>query len=174
MKRSDSKSIGPMRRPAAAVAMLLLTGAVYAAPELPSSAPAGSNDPLFRQLDADGNGYVTRAEAAREPRFLKAFGQADDDRDGMLSSSEFIKAHSIYDRARLVAYGRDALITARVKAALLRDPVVKGLSVEVDTYDGVVLLTGRVTDPDEADRARALARKVRGVVEVRHEFVMDR
>ena len=38
----------------------------------------------------------------------------------------------------------DTTITTRVKTAMLNDPTVGGLRVDVDTFKGVVTLSGRV------------------------------
>ena len=61
----------------------------------------------------------------------------------------------------------DTTITTRVKTAMLNDPAVGGLSIDVDTYKGVVTLSGRVKNPGEREQALALARKVDGVTEVK-------
>src|SRR5262245_35375482 len=65
----------------------------------------------------------------------------------------------------------DATITTRVKTALLNDPEVGGLSgglrIDVDTFKGVVTLSGGVRSAAERDRAVAVARKINGVVDVK-------
>src|SRR4026208_2245105 len=61
----------------------------------------------------------------------------------------------------------DTTITTRVKTAMLNDPAVGGLRIDVDTYKGVVTLSGRVKSQTEHDQAMALARKVDGVTEVK-------
>jgi hyperosmotically inducible protein len=61
----------------------------------------------------------------------------------------------------------DATVTARVKTALLNDDQVGGLGIDVDTFKGVVTLSGRVKTQAEADRAMQLARSVDGVTEVK-------
>jgi hyperosmotically inducible protein len=61
----------------------------------------------------------------------------------------------------------DATITGRVKTALLNDPDVSGLRIDVDTFKGVVTLSGGVKSRAEADRAVAIARKTPGVVDVK-------
>jgi hyperosmotically inducible protein len=60
----------------------------------------------------------------------------------------------------------DAAVTRHVKAALLDDPVVRGLKIDVDTREGVVFLTGTVRSQAEMDRAVELARKAQGVRDV--------
>ena len=61
----------------------------------------------------------------------------------------------------------DTTITTRVKTAMLNDPAVGGLRIDVDTFKGVVTLSGRVKTQAEKDQAIALARKIDGVVEVK-------
>jgi osmotically-inducible protein OsmY len=61
----------------------------------------------------------------------------------------------------------DTTITTRVKTAMLNDPNVGGLRIDVDTFKGVVTLSGRVKSQAEKDQAVALARTVDGVTEVK-------
>jgi hyperosmotically inducible protein len=61
----------------------------------------------------------------------------------------------------------DATITTRVKTALLNDPDVGGLRIDVDTFKGVVTLSGRVRTKEDEAKAVALARKISGVTDVR-------
>lgn len=61
----------------------------------------------------------------------------------------------------------DTTITTRVKTALLNDPNVGGLRIDVDTFRSVVTLTGRVKSQAERDHALTLTRRVSGVSEVR-------
>jgi osmotically-inducible protein OsmY len=58
-------------------------------------------------------------------------------------------------------------ITTRVKTAMLNDPGVGGLRVDVDTFKGVVTLSGRVKSQTEKDQAISIARRVDGVTEVK-------
>lgn len=61
----------------------------------------------------------------------------------------------------------DATITTRVKTSLLNDEQVGGLRIDVDTFKGVVTLSGRVKSKDEEAKAIALARKIGGVTDVK-------
>ena len=61
----------------------------------------------------------------------------------------------------------DATITTRVKTSLLNDPDVGGLRIDVDTFKGVVTLSGRVKTKEEEAQAVALARKIGGVTDVK-------
>jgi osmotically-inducible protein OsmY len=61
----------------------------------------------------------------------------------------------------------DATITTRVKTALLNDPDVGGLRIDVDTFKGVVTLSGAVKSAAERDKAIAVAKKIGGVTDVK-------
>jgi osmotically-inducible protein OsmY len=61
----------------------------------------------------------------------------------------------------------DATITTRVKTALLNDPDLGILRIDVDTFKGVVTLSGRVNTKEEEAKATALARKISGVTDVK-------
>jgi hyperosmotically inducible periplasmic protein len=61
----------------------------------------------------------------------------------------------------------DTTITTRVKTAMLNDPGVGGLGIDVDTLRSVVTLSGRVKTQAEREQAIDLARRVNGVSEVR-------
>jgi len=61
----------------------------------------------------------------------------------------------------------DTTITTRVKTAMLNDEQVGGLRIDVDTFKGVVTLSGRVKTKDEEAQALALARKIGGVADVK-------
>ena len=61
----------------------------------------------------------------------------------------------------------DATITTRVKTSLLNDPDVGGLRIDVDTFKGIVTLSGRVKSKEEETKAVTLARKIGGVSEVK-------
>jgi osmotically-inducible protein OsmY len=61
----------------------------------------------------------------------------------------------------------DATITAQVKTALLNDKDVAGLRIDVDTFRGVVTLSGAVKTAAERDKAIAIAKKIDGVIDVK-------
>jgi osmotically-inducible protein OsmY len=61
----------------------------------------------------------------------------------------------------------DATITARVKTALLNDPQIAGLKIDVDTTRGIVTMSGIVKSRNEEQRAVTIARGVPGVQDVK-------
>ncbi|MCL5800996.1 MAG: BON domain-containing protein [Gammaproteobacteria bacterium] len=60
----------------------------------------------------------------------------------------------------------DTAITAKIKAAIIGDPSLKVLQINVDTVNGMVTLTGTVDSVQSSDRAKELAGAVEGVKSV--------
>ena len=60
----------------------------------------------------------------------------------------------------------DAGITTAVKTKMLADPSVAGLKIDVDTKDGIVTLTGKVTSASEERKAIELTKETSGVKSV--------
>lgn len=60
----------------------------------------------------------------------------------------------------------DAAITAKVKTAIIGEPGLKALQINVDTANGVVVLSGAVDSPTSVDRANQIAQAVEGVKSV--------
>jgi len=69
-------------------------------------------------------------------------------------------------------YIDDSTITAKVKAALAKDPDVSAMQVNVETYKGVVQLSGFVNNKDVKHKAAQLARDVGGVRKVENNIVV--
>ncbi len=67
-------------------------------------------------------------------------------------------------------YVDDSVITAKVKAAILEDPMTKVLEIKVKTFKGEVQLSGFVSSRAAANRAIELARGVRGVTSVKDDM----
>jgi hyperosmotically inducible protein len=66
----------------------------------------------------------------------------------------------------------DAVITTKVKAAILEDPLTKLLEVKVKTFKGEVQLSGFVSSQESANRAVELARAVKGVTSVKNDMLI--
>jgi len=69
----------------------------------------------------------------------------------------------------------DAALTAKVKSAIATDAGARTASaVNVETYRGVVQLTGFVDSEDQAVRAVSAAKKVQGVRSVKNDIRLKR
>lgn len=70
------------------------------------------------------------------------------------------------------AYLDDSAITAKVKAAVLNEPTLKSAEINVETYKGVVQLTGFVSSRASADKAAEVARGVKGATSVKNDMIV--
>ena len=69
-------------------------------------------------------------------------------------------------------YVDNSVITAKVKAALLRDDAVKSSQIKVVTYKGVVQLSGFVDTADQKSAAGKDAAAVAGVTDVENNLIV--
>lgn len=68
------------------------------------------------------------------------------------------------------SYIDDATVTTRVKAALAEDKQVRVTQVNVETYRGVVQLSGFVDSESDVRRAAEVARTIPGVKSVKNDI----
>lgn len=67
-------------------------------------------------------------------------------------------------------YVDDSVITAKVKAGILNEPSLKSAEINVETFKGVVQMSGFVSSAAQIDKAVDIARTVRGVSAVRNSM----
>lgn len=130
--------------------------------------------PKFQTMDSNGDGMISLKEFQAQGGQEQAFSEGDVNRDKRLSNDEYFKAIATNERLNTGAsepkkageYVDDAWITAKVKALLLKDEVVKGMAVNVETHKGTVQLSGQVSNPMQIAQAEKIARSVEGVKDV--------
>src|SRR5512140_3977121 len=66
-------------------------------------------------------------------------------------------------------YVDDTMITTKVKSAILNEPTLKVAEINVETFKGVVQLSGFVSSPAAATRAVEVTREVGGVKSVKND-----
>ena len=69
-------------------------------------------------------------------------------------------------------YMEDSAITAKIKAEILSDPLLKVSQINVSTTNGVVKLSGKVDSQQSIDRAMEIARSVKDVKSVENGLVL--
>jgi osmotically-inducible protein OsmY len=67
-------------------------------------------------------------------------------------------------------YVDDTVITTKVKAEIFNEPSLKSAEINVETFKGVVQLSGFVNSQDDINRAVRVARSVKGVVSVKNDM----
>jgi len=67
-------------------------------------------------------------------------------------------------------YVDDTVITTKVKTAIFNEPSLKSAEINVETYKGVVQLSGFVSSQSNINKAVEVARRVAGVVSVKNDM----
>ena len=155
--------------------LVLLIGAVGMARASSSPTPEVT---VFERYDTNHDGQVSIKEALALGMLTKAFEVADINHDGNLNSDEFGKAEFVDAHLKVSNFIDDSVLTAKVKTGLLKNSVVKGLQVHVETYKGIVQLCGVVDDSNkqlaiaQIATAGQIAAGVEGVSKVINNLVM--
>lgn len=71
-------------------------------------------------------------------------------------------------------YVDDSVITGKVKAEIFNEDTLKSAEINVETFKGVVQLSGFVNSQADINRAAELARSVPGVVSVKNDMRVKR
>lgn len=69
-------------------------------------------------------------------------------------------------------YVDDTVITTKVKSAIFSDPDLKVLQINVETFKGVVQLSGFVNSASSVTKAQEIAKTVKGVVSVQTNMIV--
>ncbi|SFM29527.1 BON domain-containing protein [Nitrosomonas communis] len=65
-------------------------------------------------------------------------------------------------------YFDDSVITTKVKTAIFQEPTLKSSEISVETFKGIVQLSGFVSSKADIDKATEVARSVEGVKSVKN------
>jgi len=84
----------------------------------------------------------------------------------------FVGCASTPTRESTGQYVDDSTITTKVKAAIFNDPALKVFQINVETFKGVVQLSGFVDSAQNASKAGEVARGVGGVKSVKNSLVV--
>jgi len=69
-------------------------------------------------------------------------------------------------------YIDDSVITTKVKSELAADDFLKSFQISVETYKGVVQMSGFVDSQKAVDTAGQIARSVKGVISVKNDLIV--
>lgn len=69
-------------------------------------------------------------------------------------------------------YAGDALITTKVKAQLLKEASLKSAEINVETFKGIVQLSGFVRSRADINKATKVAKRVKGVKSVKNDMIL--
>ncbi|MBT9567533.1 MAG: BON domain-containing protein [Thiobacillus sp.] len=139
-----------------------------------TAAVAGMTTPAFRTYDGNADGSISLEEFQAQGGLVKAFHDGDANHDQRLSKDELVQASASTERLMSGNFVDDAWITAKVKTMLLKDDVIRGLSVNVETQKGTVQLSGWVNDETQIAHAEQVARRIDGVKSVRNDLQVNK
>jgi osmotically-inducible protein OsmY len=88
----------------------------------------------------------------------------------MLSFAFFLGCASTQKQEGTGEYVDDTVITTKVKAAVFGEPNLKSAEINVETFKGVVQLSGFVNSQANINKAVELARGVPGVKSVKNDM----
>jgi len=88
----------------------------------------------------------------------------------MLSLAFFLGCASTSTKEGTGEYFDDTAITTKVKAAVFNEPTLKSAEINVETFKGVVQLSGFVNSREDINKAVEVARKVPGVKSVKNDM----
>ena len=69
-------------------------------------------------------------------------------------------------------YVDDSVITTKVKSLLAADDFLKSFQISVETFKGIVQLSGFVNSQNAIDKAGEIARSVKGVTSVKNNLIV--
>ena len=86
--------------------------------------------------------------------------------------ASFVACASTSKRESTGEYVDDSVITTKVKAELAGDDFFKSFQISVETFKGVVQLSGFVNSQQAVDKAGQIARSVNGVKSVKNNLIV--
>lgn len=84
----------------------------------------------------------------------------------------FLGCNATQNKESTGQYIDDSAITTKIKAGIFDDLRLKSLQIEVQTFKGIVQLSGFVDSPQKANIAGEVAGLVAGVKEVKNDLVV--
>ena len=69
-------------------------------------------------------------------------------------------------------YVDDTWITTKVKSVILEEPSLKSAEINVETFKGVVQLSGFVKQKEDVAKATSVTRTVKGVKDVKNSLIL--
>jgi hypothetical protein len=91
---------------------------------------------------------------------------SDQIRDELSKTGQIVRKKAAEAGHAIADATADARTTAAIKTKLIADPQLTGLSISVNTTDGIVTLSGSVSSPGDVGKAVLTALETEGVHEV--------
>nr|WP_305907062.1 BON domain-containing protein [Methylomarinum sp. Ch1-1]MDP4519781.1 BON domain-containing protein [Methylomarinum sp. Ch1-1] len=125
------------------------------------------------QKTSEAGEYIDESADASREGLEKAGEKIDQTTEAAGKELESAK-EALSEKAETTgAYIDDSMITAKVKAAFLADPLLKAFQIEVTTVDGIVKLSGTVDSEQSIGRAVELAKSQENVKSVATDLIVN-
>ena len=92
----------------------------------------------------------------------------------LVMSAAFVACASAQKQESTGEYVDDSVITTKVKAELANDDFLKSFQISVETYKGVVQLSGFVDSQETITKAGRIAGGVKGVKSVKNNLIVKK
>jgi gas vesicle protein len=145
--------------------LILLIGIAIGACAVWYFRPAGSNHPSTpagQKIEEN----VRSAGDSIQQKLDQWHLRGDDIKDELAKTGRVIRENAHKAGNAISDATADARITGAIKTELIRDPDLSAWNISVSTTDGVVTLSGSVSNPDQVGKAMALAMQTDGVKQV--------
>ncbi len=90
----------------------------------------------------------------------------------IMLSAVFAACASTSKQSSTGEYVDDSVITTKVKSLLAADDFLKSFRIGVETYKGVVQLSGFVNSQAAVDKAVGIAKSVQGINSVKNDLII--
>ncbi len=125
----------------------------------------------FIRLDANYDGFLSRDEIAGDNLLLRNLARFDDNRDGRLNETEYLKAEATLARELSAIPVDDVTLAATIRKILA---TIKGLDLEntkVEVKAGTVSMVGIVSTADIAIHAHDAVKRIAGIRKIDNRLV---
>lgn len=112
------------------------------------------------------NGFVTsQDQAASAVTLVKRV-------EGVKSVSDqlHVKASQPEQHQSMRSYAADAAVTSKIKAKYLTSDGIPARNIKVETYNGIVQLSGEVDTQAQSNLAESMAKEVKDVISVKNDL----
>ena len=131
-----------------------------------------AKESLDQKADRAGE-YIDESTDASKGALEKAGKKLDQATEKAENKIEGAK-ESVIDKAQSAGeYIDDSVITTKVKAAILNDPILNASHIEVTTVNGVVKLSGTVDSEQSIGRAVEVANSQKNVKSVQTDLIVN-
>jgi osmotically-inducible protein OsmY len=90
----------------------------------------------------------------------------------MMLIASFVACASTSKQEGAGEYVDDSVITTKVKSLIAADDFLKSFQISVETYKGIVQLSGFVDSQKAIDKAGEIVRSVKGVKSVKNDLIV--